>query len=84
MPRKGLVGNSIFLLSLNTSLLQNQWLNNDGMCGECGDPYETPIGERPNQAGGEFATGTIVAYYQPGQVCYTDMLVIRSSKPGGT
>ena len=48
--------------------LQHQWNNNGGKCGECGDPWDQPVGERPNQAGGTYATGTIVDTYNEGQV----------------
>jgi hypothetical protein len=39
---------------------QVQWYENDGKCGECGDDYalERP---RPNENGGIFGTGIIVA-----------------------
>lgn len=40
--------------------LQVQWGENEGKCGECGDTYalERP---RPNENGGAFGKGTIVA-----------------------
>merc|ERR1712168_285217 len=43
----------------------HQWQRNGGKCGICGDPYD---GQRENEAGGRYATGTIVADYQEGQV----------------
>ena len=36
-------------------------MKNDGRCGTCGDPYDDPHPE--HEAGGKFATGTIVRYY---------------------
>ncbi|OWF49967.1 hypothetical protein KP79_PYT23205 [Mizuhopecten yessoensis] len=33
---------------------------NDGKCGVCGDPFQGPF---ENEAGGKYATGTIVRYY---------------------
>lgn len=41
-----------------------QWDVNSGLCGLCGDPHHGP---REHEAGGEFATGEIVATYRPGQ-----------------
>ena len=38
------------------------------MCGECGDKWDTPVGERPNQAGGIYANGIITETYQSGEV----------------
>ncbi|XP_012275596.1 uncharacterized protein LOC105697126 [Orussus abietinus] len=43
-----------------------QWDTNDGKCGECGDSYSLRR-PRPNENGGVYGTGTIVARYQPGQ-----------------
>merc|ERR1712168_162320 len=43
----------------------HQWQKNGGKCGICGDPYD---GVRENEAGGRYATGTIVADYTEGQV----------------
>ncbi|XP_069120048.1 uncharacterized protein [Argopecten irradians] len=45
---------------LNCGGFHNQWNNQGGECGLCGDPYE---GERAHEAGGEYATGTIAACY---------------------
>ncbi|XP_045180175.2 uncharacterized protein LOC123539591 [Mercenaria mercenaria] len=42
----------------------NQWGINNGRCGVCGDPYQGP---RENEAGGKYATGTIVRSYKEGQ-----------------
>ncbi|XP_053382635.1 uncharacterized protein LOC128549609 isoform X2 [Mercenaria mercenaria] len=42
----------------------NQWGRNQGRCGVCGDPYQGP---RENEAGGKYATGTIVRHYREGQ-----------------
>ena len=36
-------------------------MKNGGQCGTCGDPYDDPHPE--HEAGGRFATGTIVKYY---------------------
>jgi hypothetical protein len=36
---------------------------NQGRCGVCGDPYQGP---RKNEAGGVYATGTIVHTYKEG------------------
>jgi hypothetical protein len=41
-------------------IFQNQWGVNQGHCGVCGDPYQGP---RENEAGGKYATGTIVHTY---------------------
>ena len=45
--------------------MQHQWAVNGGKCGICGDPYDGP---RDHEAGGKYATGTIVRYYRVGQV----------------
>merc|ERR1712168_72139 len=42
-----------------------QWNVNGGKCGICGDPYD---GRRDHEAGGRYATGTIVAEYKQGEV----------------
>ncbi|XP_053387499.1 integumentary mucin C.1-like [Mercenaria mercenaria] len=39
-------------------------VTNGGKCGVCGDPWD---GKRDNEAGGKYATGTIVRKYQIGQ-----------------
>jgi len=44
---------------------ENQWRVNAGRCGVCGDPYQGP---REHEAGGKYASGTIVRTYQTGQV----------------
>ena len=36
-------------------------MKNGGQCGTCGDPYDDPHPE--HEAGGRYATGTIVKYY---------------------
>ena len=41
-----------------------QWEVNRGRCGLCGDPYN---GAREHEAGGQYATGQVVATYSPGQ-----------------
>ena len=38
------------------------------MCGECGDAWDIPVGQRPNQAGGTYANGIISDTYSPGEV----------------
>ncbi|KAJ8686474.1 hypothetical protein QAD02_022268 [Eretmocerus hayati] len=43
-----------------------QWVQNEGKCGVCGDPYHYDE-PRPHEAGGEFAKGTITRRYQVGQ-----------------
>ena len=45
--------------------LQVQWQQNGGQCGVCGDPYQGP---HENEAGGRYATGTIVRAYTSGQI----------------
>ncbi|XP_013390112.1 mucin-5AC-like [Lingula anatina] len=40
---------------------RRQWVTNGGKCGICGDPYDGP---RDHEAGGPYATGTIVRTYQ--------------------
>merc|ERR1712121_518255 len=42
-----------------------QYEQNGGKCGICGDPYD---GVREHEAGGRFASGTIVAEYTEGDV----------------
>ena len=42
-----------------------QWDQNGGRCGLCGDAYNGPRG---HEAGGQYATGQIVATYSPGQL----------------
>ncbi|XP_053383505.1 uncharacterized protein LOC123540003 [Mercenaria mercenaria] len=49
---------------LNCGGFWNQWGLNNGRCGVCGDPYQGP---RENEAGGKYATGTIVRSYKEGQ-----------------
>ncbi|XP_053383503.1 uncharacterized protein LOC123541518 [Mercenaria mercenaria] len=49
---------------LNCGGSWNQWGINNGRCGVCGDPYQGP---RENEAGGKYATGTIVRNYKEGQ-----------------
>ncbi|XP_041374514.1 uncharacterized protein LOC121387457 [Gigantopelta aegis] len=43
----------------------HQWEVNHGKCGVCGDPWD---GARENEAGGIYATGTIVRHYKQGQI----------------
>ena len=64
--------------------MQNQWGNNGGKCGECGDPWEIPIDERPNQAGGLYATGTITGQYEAGQVSMKILTCTERFKYTGT
>jgi len=42
--------------------------NNGGKCGVCGDPF---IGPRENEAGGLYATGTIVRTYKVGNSLFS-------------
>lgn len=42
-----------------------QFYRNNGKCGICGDRYD---GDRPNEAGGKYATGTIARAYNQGDV----------------
>ncbi|XP_053381835.1 uncharacterized protein LOC128549293 [Mercenaria mercenaria] len=49
---------------LNCGGSWNQWGVNNGHCGVCGDPYQGP---RENEAGGKYATGTIVRHYKESQ-----------------
>lgn len=42
-----------------------QFYRNNGKCGICGDPYHS---DRPNEAGGLYATGTIARTYNQGDV----------------
>ncbi|XP_053383502.1 uncharacterized protein LOC128549850 [Mercenaria mercenaria] len=46
---------------LNCGGITNHWGVNNGRCGVCGDPYQGP---RENEAGGKYATGTIVRHYK--------------------
>ena len=48
------------------SLLSQHQQSLGGKCGMCGDPYEQH--PRENEAGGKYATGTIVATYSIGAV----------------
>ncbi|CAG2226629.1 unnamed protein product [Mytilus edulis] len=41
-----------------------QWTLNGGQCGVCGDPWNEA---HDNEAGGKYATGTIVSQYKTGQ-----------------
>nr|KAG5691650.1 hypothetical protein BaRGS_022925 [Batillaria attramentaria] len=43
-----------------------QWGANGGKCGICGDPYDAQ--EKPNEAGGKYATGIIVKTYDQSQI----------------
>ena len=58
---------------MNLFLLQHQWEEQGGKCGECGDPYDVRLGERENHAGGQYANGIIVDTYQPGQIIDVDV-----------
>lgn len=44
-----------------------QFVQNDGKCGLCGDPWDAPS-PRPNEAGGLYANGILVRNYTKGQV----------------
>ena len=55
----------VYISVNHSSLSQHQWGTNGGKCGVCGDPYD---GKRENEAGGKYATGTIVATYNAGDV----------------
>ena len=45
--------------------LQNQYEQNNGKCGVCGDPYQGP---HDNEPGGRYANGIIVRKYEVGDV----------------
>ena len=45
--------------------MQVQWEQNGGKCGVCGDRYDGP---RDHEIGGKYATGVVVAEYQPGDI----------------
>ncbi|XP_013390934.1 uncharacterized protein LOC106159259 [Lingula anatina] len=49
---------------LNCGGLKAQWYGSNGQCGVCGDPYQ---GVRDHEAGGKYATGTIVRSYGVGE-----------------
>ncbi|XP_076033601.1 uncharacterized protein LOC143020758 [Oratosquilla oratoria] len=46
-----------------------QWQKNEGKCGPCGDPWDTPR-PRANEAGGKYGTGVIVRKYKIDQVIH--------------
>lgn len=50
--------------------LQTKQLNG-GKCGVCGDPWN---GRRENEAGGKYATGTIVKVYKVSIKCISHAL----------
>ncbi|XP_013418916.1 uncharacterized protein LOC106179736 [Lingula anatina] len=54
-----------------------QWNTNGGKCGICGDPYD---GKRDHEAGGRYATGTIVRSYQTGQVIDIEVYLTAAHK----
>jgi hypothetical protein len=54
-----------------------QWDLNDGNCGMCGDAYDLSV-PRPNEHGGEFGLGVIVATYQAGQTIRVDVELTQS------
>ncbi|XP_023933176.1 uncharacterized protein LOC106162929, partial [Lingula anatina] len=51
-------------MSLNCGGFDNQWNVQGGKCGVCGDPWQGP---RENEAGGLYATGTLVRQYTMGE-----------------
>ena len=59
------------------SCLQTQWTVNGGKCGVCGDPWK---GARANEAGGKYATGTIVGKYTSGQKISVKVQVTASHR----
>ena len=63
----------VFLLSLNFVLLKIILVG--GQCGVCGDSMH--LSPRPHEAGGKYATGFIVKYYQIGDVIDVKIYVIN-------
>ena len=58
--------------------IQTQWdESNKGKCGICGDPWD---GARENETPGKYATGTIVATYNQGQVIDADVEITSNHK----
>ncbi|XP_013390218.1 uncharacterized protein LOC106158689 [Lingula anatina] len=51
-------------MGLNCGGFSNQWDVHGGKCGVCGDPWQGP---RENEAGGLYATGTIVRQFTMGE-----------------
>ncbi|XP_021921720.1 uncharacterized protein LOC110830757 [Zootermopsis nevadensis] len=47
-----------------------QWDQNGGKCGLCGDNYSLKL-PRPNENGGTFGTGVVVAQYRAGSIIKT-------------
>merc|ERR1711884_492951 len=56
-------------------------ITNGGKCGICGDPWDVPL-PRPHEAGGRYATGTIVKDYKAGQT--VDIKVMVTTNHWGT
>lgn len=56
---------------------QKQWTLNKGKCGVCGDPWDGP---RENEAGGKYATGTIVGNYTSGGMLEVKIQITASHK----
>ncbi|OWF48654.1 hypothetical protein KP79_PYT16194 [Mizuhopecten yessoensis] len=54
-----------------------QWKINGGKCGVCGDPWD---GRREHEAGGKYATGTIVRHYSEGQTITVNVQITASHK----
>ncbi|XP_069134467.1 uncharacterized protein [Argopecten irradians] len=54
-----------------------QWKINGGKCGVCGDPWD---GARDHEAGGKYATGTIVRHYSEGQTISVNVQITASHK----
>ncbi|XP_033749018.1 uncharacterized protein LOC117333706 [Pecten maximus] len=54
-----------------------QWKINGGKCGVCGDPWD---GARVHEAGGKYATGTIVRHYSEGQTISVNVQITASHK----
>ena len=51
----------IWEIFIYLSIYFQRFKKNGGKCGTCGDPYDDPHPE--HEAGGRFATGSIVRYY---------------------
>lgn len=58
---------------LNCGGVGQQWTTNGGKCGICGDAFN---GLRNHEAGGKYATGTIVRVYETGQIFDVTVRVI--------
>ncbi|XP_076029941.1 uncharacterized protein LOC143018462 [Oratosquilla oratoria] len=58
--------------------IKHQWSVHGGKCGICGDPWEES--PREHEAGGKYATGTIVETYQEGQVIKATVEITSNHK----